>query len=249
MLLLANGRRPFRVILAATGCLCMSQYVHAQTSPTANQAPVDVPLNDHRILGVIPDYQTVEDSSQPVAPMTVKEKWLLLLKGNTDPYNLATAAFGAALSQAGNETPKYGLGAMAYSDRFGAAVADMSTQSIFSTGLLACVLHQDPRYFRKGPRSSFVARVAYSISRIVITRQDAGSETFNTSNVLGMMMGIGMSNAYYPPASRTGTIMVNRIGTSFLGDATGNLMSEFWPDVRRRLFHKRQDPLNTRAGG
>jgi hypothetical protein len=41
--------------------------------------PVSVPLNKDRILKIIPNYQTMEDSSQNVAPMAVKEKppWAL----------------------------------------------------------------------------------------------------------------------------------------------------------------------------
>jgi hypothetical protein len=211
----------------------------AQTSSGAFQAPVEVPLNHQRILGVIPDYQTVENSSRPVAPMTVREKWHLLLKQTTDPFNFASAAFGAGWSQADNQTPKYGRGTEAYTERFGAALADGGMQSVFSTGFLACILHQDPRYFRRGPASGFAARVVYSLSRVVITRNDSGEDTFNSSNLGGMVMGIAASNLYYPPASRTRSVMVGRIGTSLFGDAMGNLMSEFWPDVRDRIFHRR----------
>jgi hypothetical protein len=222
---------------AVSGILWLSYPGLAQTPSGAIETPVEVPLNHHRILGVIPDYQTVENSSQPVAPMTVKEKWHLLLKENTDPFNFASAAFGAGWSQADHENPNYGLGTAAYAERFAAALADGGTQSLFSTGFLACVLHQDPRYFRKGPSSGFPTRVLYSLSRIVITRNDSGVDAFNSSNLGGMVMGIAASNLYYPPASRSGTVMVSRIGTSLFGDAMGNLMSEFWPDVRDRLFH------------
>ena len=48
----------------------------AETPPVL-PAPVALPLNDKRIALVIPDYQTVEDSSVPVAPMTAAEKWNL----------------------------------------------------------------------------------------------------------------------------------------------------------------------------
>jgi hypothetical protein len=100
-------------------------------------------------------------------------------------------------------------------------------------------LHQDPRYFRKGPGSSFVTRVAYSLSRVFITKEDSGTEGFNTSNLLGMAMGIGLSNAYYPPTSRTETVMASRIGTSLIGGCAGNLMSEFWPDIQNRVLRRK----------
>ena len=38
-----------------------------------------------------------------------------------------------------------------------------------------------------------------------------------------MMLGIGASNLYYPSASRTGTVMATRVGTSVGGWAIGNV--------------------------
>jgi hypothetical protein len=98
-------------------------------------------------------------------------------------------------------------------------------------------LHQDPRYFRRGPQSKIVPRIFYSITRLVVAQQDAGGTAFNASGIGGMALGIVASNAYYPSASRTGTIMASRVTTSLMGGAVGNLMSEFWPDLQEKFFH------------
>ena len=201
--------------------------------------PVVVPLNDQRIALVIPDYQTVEDSSVPVAPMTASEKWHLGWKETIDPFNIATAAMTAAFSQRGNQTPKYGEGWPNYGRRFGAAIGDFGTQNLFSAGLFAVLLHQDPRYFRKGPSARIIPRILYSVTRLVICRNDSGHDTLNTSNFLGMGLGIAASNVYYPSASRTGTVMAGRVETSMLGGVTGSLMSEFWPDIQKKFFRKK----------
>jgi hypothetical protein len=202
-------------------------------------APVAVPLNNQRIALVIPDYQTVEDSSVPVAPMTAAEKWHLGWKETIDPFNIATAAMTAAWSQRGNQTPKYGEGWPNYGRRFGAAISDFGTQNLFSAGLFAVLTHQDPRYFRKGPVARIVPRIWYSITRLAICRNDSGHNTLNTSNFLGMGLGIAASNVYYPSSSRTGTVMASRVETSMLGGITGNLMSEFWPDIQKKFFRKK----------
>ena len=203
------------------------------------RAPVVVPLNDQRIALVIPDYQTVEDSSVPVAPMTAAEKWHLGWKETIDPFNIATAAMTAAFSQRGNQTPKYGEGWPNYGRRFGAAIGDFGTQNLFSAGLFAVLLHQDPRYFRKGPSARLFPRIWYSVTRVAVCRNDAGRDTLNTSNFLGMGLGIAASNVYYPSSSRTGTVMAGRIETSMLGGVTGSLMSEFWPDIQKKFFRKK----------
>ncbi len=202
-------------------------------------APAAVPLNEERILKVIPDYQTVEDSSKPVAPMTAPEKWKLAWRETIDPFNIATAAMTAAFSQRGNQTPKYGEGWPNYGRRFGAAIGDFGTQNFFSAGVFANLLHEDPRYFRKGPSAKLAPRILYSVTRVLVCRSDAGRSVLNGANLLGMSFGIAASNVYYPSSSRTGTIMAGRIETSLLGGVTGNLMSEFWPDIQRKFFQKK----------
>ena len=182
----------------------------------------------------------MRDSAAHVAPLTGKQKWLLGLRESVDPFNVASAMMTAGFSQHDNQTPKYGEGGAAYGERFGAALADFGTQNFFSAGLLATVLHQDPRYFRKGPEAKIPQRVLYSLTRLVVARQDSGRPAFNACNILGMMMGIATSNLYYPSASIRGSVMAGRIETSLFGGVTGNLMSEFWPDIQKKFFRKKQ---------
>ena len=117
--------------------------------------------------------------------------------------------------------------------------ADFGTQNFFSAGVLANLLHQDPRYYRKGPATGVLKRLAYSVSRIGVVRTDSGRSAFNFSGVGGMMMGIAASNLYYPAASVRGTVMAGRLYTSLLGGVIGNVTSEFWPDVQKRFFHRK----------
>ena len=204
-------------------------------------APPSSVFNNERIMGVIPDYQTVNDSTKAVPPLTARQKWDLAIKETLDPYNLFSAAIGAGFSQAGNQTPKYGVGTPALGERFGAAIADMSTQNFFSAGLVAVVLHEDPRYFRLGPQASIPKRLWYSINRLFVCRDDSGKSVFNAANVVGTVMGIAASNLYYPNASVRWQVMAGRLNTSMFGGLTGNLMSEFWPDIHDRFFHHKHD--------
>jgi len=198
------------------------------------------PFNEDRILKVIPDYQTVRDSQQRVPPLTARQKWDLAWKETIDPFNIGTAVMTAGFSQMGNQTPKYGEGGRPYVERFGAALADNGTQNFFSAGLLATLLHQDPRYFREGPRRGIAHRVLYSISRVVVAQQDSGKSAFNASGIFGVVLGIAASNLYYPARSVRGSVMAGRLDTSLFGNVTGNLMSEFWPDIEKKFFHRRK---------
>jgi hypothetical protein len=238
-------------LLLASGAVAQTPAGSAPTaSPDTSASPdakssVDTPpssddsLNHDRIFGVIPNYLTVEDSARNVAPLTVKEKFRLFAKETIDPFTGLSAAAGAALSQVDNQNPKYGEGAGPYAERFGAAAADIATQNFFQDAVFASLLHEDPRYFRRGPEFGVWYRVGYALSRVVVTRTDAGKNRFNYSGVLGMGAGIALSNAYYPDSSVNATEVGYRFGTSIMASALSNLLPEFWPDIHEKFFHHR----------
>jgi hypothetical protein len=218
--------------------ISVPQPVPDTTNP-ADASHVVAPISNERILGVIPNFQAVSDPATPYTPLRKMDKWRLFVKETVDPYTFASSAAGAALSQWHNTAPKYGEGGEAYMQRFGAAQADVTTQNLFSDAVLASLFREDPRYFREGPGKSVLHRIGYATSRVVITRKDSGRNGFNFSGIIGMSMGIALSNAYYPPASVTGEEMGSRAGTSLSASALGNLLPEFWPDVRAKLAHFR----------
>jgi hypothetical protein len=231
-------------MLALTGFSVVGLQAESHADPAAilpspaTEAASQPAQSSERILGVIPNYTTVDDSTAGVKPLTGRQKWSLALRETLDPFNIANSVVGAGFSQMGNQTPKYGEGGGAFAKRFGAAWADLATQNFFSAGVLATVLHQDPRYYRRGPRSGVAKRVVYSVSRLAIARRDSGRATFNAAGVFGMALGIAASNAYYPSRSIRGEVMAARLSTSVTGGIIGNLMSEFWPDIQKKFFHK-----------
>jgi hypothetical protein len=222
---------PFRnvaaiILLSTFGAL-------AQTPPPPDDG-------NPRIFGVLPTF-TVSNTTD-VAPLTFKQKFVLFARQTYDPGTIAAAAAGAAISQAQHGDPEYGVGGAAYAKRFGAAMTDMTTQSFFQGVLLAGLLHEDPRYFRRGPEYGFWNRLGYAVTRVVVTRTDAGHDRFNYSGIMGMAMGIGLSNAYYPASSVSGSETASRFATSLASSVITNILPEFWPDVHQKLFRHHQKP-------
>jgi len=197
-------------------------------------------LSQERILGVIPNFQCVDDPHHVYTPLAVKQKFELFVRETIDPFTFVGAAMGAAISHADNDDPRYGQGIGPYAERFGAAYVDIATQNFFSDAVFASWFHEDPRYFRRGPEYSFRYRVGYAISRIVITRKDSGKNVFNYSGILGMVTGIALSNAYYPPSSVNAPEFGSRVNTSLISAGLGNLLPEFWPDIHERLLRLRK---------
>ena len=225
-------------LLLLSACSLFPQSPSDQAADPSEQP--SSPLTNDRIFGVIPNYQTVANPEKNIAPLTVKQKFELFAKETFDPFIAVSAAAGAALSQADNDHPKYGQGSGPYAERFGAAIADVTTQNFFSDAVLSPLLHEDPRYFRRGPEYRFWPRLGYALSRVVVTRTDAGKTRFNNSGIFGMAMGIALSNAYYPNSSVSGEVVAVRLGTSLVSSALSNILPEFWPDIKQRVFHRKQ---------
>ena len=196
-------------------------------------------ISEERILGVLPTYLVVDGLTRNVAPLTKKQKFQLFVKETVDPSTFAAAGVAAALSQSGNSTPSYGVGAGPYGQRLGAAYADIALGNFFGDAVFASVFHQDPRYYRMGPGHSVARRTAYSLSRLFITRQDNGRSAFNISGILGTSVAIGLSNAYYPGCNVNGSTMSSHFASNAIGASVGNLLPEFWPDLKQKFARHR----------
>jgi len=225
-----------------------------QPSSSPSQEPTGPPSNPtgqqdenpKRILGIIPNFQTKDDTPQNQPPLTVKEKYVLAWHQTVDFSAHFGNLFQAMLQQASDGQPHYGQGWGPYAERFGAAEGDQATSAFFIFGFLPHILHDDPRYFRKAHGSAW-SRIRYSASRTVITRTDSGHSTFNIPQVGGQLFQQAISTIYYPPEDRTTASVFQNWGTSLAYNTAYNVLKEFYPDFLRIVFrrHRQQDPAGT----
>jgi hypothetical protein len=197
--------------------------------------------NPKRILGIIPNFQTTNDTPQNRAPLTSKQKYTLAWHHMFDFSAHFGNALQAAMQQASNSDPHYGQGWGAYGQRFGAAEADQAVSSFFTLGFLPHVLKQDPRYFRRGKGSAW-SRIRYAATRTVITRTDSGTPTFNASQVFGQLAQAGISNAYYPREDRDVAGTFEGWGMNLAFTSGYNVLKEYYPDLVRTVSHRHHEP-------
>lgn len=207
-------------------------------SPTNDpKSATSDPLKNDRIFGVIPNYRTVEDPTRGIVPLTAKQKFGLAVDDSFDPYAYPVAGIFAAIAQAQNSPQSWGQGWGAYAKRFAAQFVDQTDENIMTEAVVPSLLKQDPRYFRIG-QGGFLTRTGYAVSRIWVTRTDAGHKTFNFSEIGGAGIAATISNTYYPSDSRTVSQTLNRWGIFVAEDTLFNVLKEFWPDMRQRIFKK-----------
>ena len=174
------------------------------------------------------------DIASSPGPMTTGEKFKLFVNQSISPPYLIESGISAAYSQARDVPSYYGQGWGAYGGRFGSSIARASSNSFFSTFVLASVLHQDPRFFPQS-HPTLWGSVKYSARRIVISRNDAGEEVINTSGLLGPLAAEGLANVYLPTSEQTAARTFERYGTDTAWKFAANMFKNYWPTIFHRL--------------
>lgn len=164
----------------------------------------------------------------------VSGKFRLAVANVSDPFNILTIAFGAEMDNAGGGPSPLPRGAVGFGQRFGVAMVGGAAGEFFSTFLVSSIFHQDPHY-RSDPAARPRNRVVHALSYVVITRSDSGRPMFNFAEFLGTAGSSIVEGSLHPEWERTPGATAGRIFISIGSDAAFNLMTEFLPDVSRRL--------------
>lgn len=153
------------------------------------------------------------------------------------PSALLGLATYAAVLQEINSPEEWRQGGAAYGKRVASMAAWSGIHSALAFGL-DTALHQDPRYYRSGS-TGFWRRTGHALRGTILTRTDAGGETLSTWRIGSAYGSAVLSNMWYPDRlnnARLGFLQ----GSVTLGfDMLGNLGSEFWPDIKRKVLHKK----------
>jgi hypothetical protein len=190
-----------------------------------------------RILYIVPNFRAVS-ADQMLPPQTVKEKFKTATLDSVDYSSFIFVAVQAGIAEARNANPEFRQGAPGYGRYYWHTYADYADENLWVEFILPAALHQDSRYYTLG-RGGFPKRLAYSFSRIAITRTDSGHETFNASEIFGAGAAAGISSLYYPSPERTFTKTYQRWITSVAIDGGTFVFKEFWPDINRKFFHQK----------
>jgi hypothetical protein len=185
-----------------------------------------------RLFGIVPNYRT-SPSLDNYQPISAKEKFKLASQDAFDRGTVVLAAAFAGESQLTNAERSFGQGAAGYGRYFGTAYADFVIGDYMTEAIFPAVLHQDPRYFRRGKGTTF-ARLGYAAGQIFWTHKDGGGTQFNYSEIAGNSAAVAISTSYYPE-SRDASDAVSKLGVQLGVDMASNILREFWPDILHKF--------------
>lgn len=193
-----------------------------------------------RILGVLPNYKTVEKMTGAYEPLTPGAKFMIATKDSFDWPEFFVAASITELGTLSGQDPEWGQGVKGFAKRYGAALSDQVISNYLTEAILPAVLHDDPRYFRLGPAYSPAHRIVHALSWVIIGKTDTNHNTLNVPELLGSGTSAAIGLMYYPQAERLGSSVMDRFVTQVSFDAASSVLKEYWPDIRQALFHKHE---------
>ena len=246
------SRCPFALRLAAFQLVFVGILAAQQTPKPKDLPDAPVPKQEnppqkhenpiHSTIGILERrsifFPDIAASPGPLRPV---QKFELFAGQSIAPSRLMSSAFGAAVGQAENSLPGYGQGMTGYGRRFGSSLATEASHHFFGSFLLASMLHDDPRYFVT-MHGGVGHRIGYSLSRLVITRTDRGTQAVNWPGLLGPLFAETLANSYLPVKEQTGGRTLQRYGIRIGFIEAGNLAKEYWPTIFRSLRFTRIIP-------
>jgi hypothetical protein len=233
-------RRPLSaailLTLVASISPCQQNPSDETTQPQTGEGVADanaVPAK--HVLFIIPNFRT-SPSLENYAPITPAQKFTVAWEDTWDRGTFALTFIFAGESQWTNSNRAFGQGAAGFGRYLGAAYADFAIGNFMTEAIFPTILHQDPRYFRRGTGST-LSRLGYCVEQIFITHGDSGRTQFNFSEVVGNSTAVAISEAYYRD-NRTAKDAGSELALQLGVDTFGNVLKEFWPDIARKFARK-----------
>jgi hypothetical protein len=204
----------------------------APSSPPAT--PLANPAQEsNRMFGVIPNYGTAMFPT-PYVPLSPREKFVIASRDSFDRGTAGIAVAAGAVNQALNTNRAFGQGVQGFAEYASSSYADVVIRNFLAEGFFPTLLHEDPRYLRRGTGGKW-RRLGYAIGRVLWTRDDCGYEQFNYSEIAGTATEVAISTAYIQ-SRRTAPRAAELLGAEIGVHAATNVLREFWPGIRSK-FH------------
>ena len=158
------------------------------------------------------------------------------IKNTFSPTGIAEVGLGAAVTQGTNTPSEWGQGAVGFAKRFGSAMG----KRIVKRGIqypIAKAFHEEISY-RRSDKTGFGPRLKYALVSVVITHKTTDGKPTVAKGEIAGAFGSGLISRLWQPAStRTIGLGFTSGGITLGVDAAGNVLREFWPEIRHPHTH------------
>ena len=223
------------------------------SSPIPNKEPCPRKIVNGKASGSAPDVAPGQTGQSPTPckltwrnryelfangpqdkPLTPKGKAWLAARNVADPFNNITILGEAGIAVGSDSHSPYGPGMSGYGKYVGVSYTQDIIGEFFGTFLIPSIAHQDPHYHRM-PKAKIPRRIFHATWQVFWTQSDSGSGMLNYANLVGFAIDDGISNLYVPGRETGARASARRYAIGLATAPIGNYLSEFIPDVARRI--------------
>ena len=185
---------------------------------------------------MMPNFRAVSAGTHPPPP-TPTRAFIIATQNSFDYSSFVFVGITSALAQWTDAHPQLGEGMLGYGRYYWRGLADKTDGDYWVIFILPTFLHEDERYYALG-KGSIWKRIEYSSTRVLITPNYNGNNTFNAAEIFGRGISQAISTAYYPSQTRTFGAISTKFGYAVLRDTATNVFREFWPDIAVHVLHR-----------
>jgi hypothetical protein len=167
--------------------------------------------------------------------MSKRDRFNWVTMTTLGPPSLAGGVISAGWGTLMNKPEEYGTHWEGFGKRYGMRLTGLATSNAIEASL-GSIWGEDPRY----PRAEgvpFKARILNVVKMTVLATGRDGQTMPAYSRLAAIPASNFLSNAWRADSEASVHDAVIRTGLGFAGRMAANAFAEFWPDVRKRVFH------------
>jgi hypothetical protein len=173
-------------------------------------------------------------------PITGGERVRWAVDGTIGLASLGIGVLAGGWDTAINTPEEWGRSFSGFGKRYVQREADVAISSTIEAGVGA-IWGEDPRYIRS-QRKGLWPRARYAIKTVFVAPRHDERLQPAWGRLAGNTINNVIENSWLPPSVTTPGQTVLRSAQGYTGRLAGNLWSEFWPDIKKRMpFARKRD--------
>lgn len=175
-------------------------------------------------------------TSEHYQPITSKQRLKWFVGSTLGPRSLVAGVFTSAVATAQDSPPEYGPHWGGFGERYGMRLMGIATENGMEAQL-GDLWGEDPRYFRSQNRS-VSGRARHIFKMTFMAYRPDGHLAPAYARFFGISGSNFLSNSWRVDSDSSTGDALRRTGWGFLGRMGSNALEEFWPDIRKHIFHR-----------